>query len=288
MNPRPILIATCCVLALVAFVYFFGKQQFSPSVDGNGDRATPQTEPVTVSMEATSKSQSGMPNANTDGSLEKNPNTLPQCPGCGEEFDPAKPGLHNSKMGFCVHTHNGIPCTGPNLWRCQHIHQFSDGTTGEAARHTSMDEAGRYTSGPYKGLTFEQAQKVYQWRVRTGELQDRLIEYSEKSCAIANALVASAEEEMSLILSAFKLLPPDTRQLIRNEAEKRLPTNDVKMFFDDLANHSITMTPDQIAKVETEMRSARKLLWIANDQLSKEFEQIEKEMDEHKRNYPQF
>ena len=286
MNPRPILIATCVAIALVAFVYFFGKQHFSPAVDGK-DASTP--EPVTVSMKATSKSPSGKPNANTDESvISTTPNTLPQCPGCGSEFDPAKPGLHNSKMGTCFHTHNGIPCIATNMWLCQHIHQFSDGTTDEAARHTSMDEAGRYTSGPYKGMTFEQAQKVYQWRVRTGELQDRLLENSKKSRAITNALVASAEEEMSLRLSAFKLLSPDELEQVRIEAEKELPAETVNTFFDNLANHSITMTPEQIIEAEKVMIYARNRLWTTSDQLYEEFEQIETEMDEHKRNYPQF
>jgi hypothetical protein len=120
MNPRPILIATCIAIALVAFVYFFGRQHFSdPSVDGK-EASTLQAEPVTVSMGATSKSPSGMPNTDTD-----EPNTLPKCPGCGEEFDSAKPCLHNSKMGFCVHTHNGHPCIATNMWRCQHIHIFN-------------------------------------------------------------------------------------------------------------------------------------------------------------------
>jgi hypothetical protein len=282
MNPRPILIATCCALALVAFVYFLGKQHFSPPVDG------PQ--PVTVGMKATGNSPSEMPN--TD-----DPNTLPKCPGCGEAFDPANPGLHNSKMEVCVETHNGQPCIETNMWKCQHVHMFRDGTTDETARQTSMDEtarqtsmdeAGRYTSGPYKGLTFEQAQKVYQWRVRTGELQDWLIENSKKSRAITNALVASAEEEMSLRLSAFKLLSPDELEQVRIEAEKELPAETVNTFFDNLANHSITMTPEAIIEAEKVMISARNRLWTTRDQLSEEFEQIETEMDEHKRNYPQF
>ena len=44
MNPRPILIATCVAIALVAFVYFSNQQHFSePSVDG-----TQPDEPHTV------------------------------------------------------------------------------------------------------------------------------------------------------------------------------------------------------------------------------------------------
>ena len=52
MNPRPILIATCCAIALVAFVYFFGKQPFS--LDGTADRTTPQpSPPITVNKSPT-------------------------------------------------------------------------------------------------------------------------------------------------------------------------------------------------------------------------------------------
>jgi hypothetical protein len=49
MNPRPIIIATCCAIALVAFVYFYGKQHFSPSGDGTVISTPPQpSEPTTV------------------------------------------------------------------------------------------------------------------------------------------------------------------------------------------------------------------------------------------------
>ena len=50
MNSRPILIATCCAIALVAFVYFFGRQQFSePAVDGSVKSTLPQPSgPTTV------------------------------------------------------------------------------------------------------------------------------------------------------------------------------------------------------------------------------------------------
>ena len=51
MNPRPILIATCCAIALVAFVYFYGQQYFS--LDGTSDRTTPHPKPVTVNKSPT-------------------------------------------------------------------------------------------------------------------------------------------------------------------------------------------------------------------------------------------
>ena len=53
MNPRPIIIATCCAIALVAFVYFYGKQHFSPSVDGTVHRTTGGAEPITVNKSPT-------------------------------------------------------------------------------------------------------------------------------------------------------------------------------------------------------------------------------------------
>ena len=115
-----------------------------------------------------------------------------------------------------------------------------------------------------------------------------MLEHSKKSGAVARALVKNADEELSLIWSAFKLLSPEQLESVRQEALKKLPATEVEEFFDDLANHSTTMTPEQIVEAEKEMISARKLLWITNDQLHKEFEQLEKELDEHDRNYPQY
>jgi hypothetical protein len=43
MNPRPILIATCATVAFMAFVYFFGKQHFSPSRVSDFGRSTVDT-----------------------------------------------------------------------------------------------------------------------------------------------------------------------------------------------------------------------------------------------------
>ena len=180
---------------------------------------------------------------------------------------------HNSRMGSCFQTKNGKPCIETNLWRCQHVHKF---------------KKPRYTEGPYKGLTYEQAKAVYEWHVRNDELTQRLLEHSKKSRAIARALVASADKQLSLILSAFKRLSPEQLESARHEALKTLPAAEVEIFFDDLANHSTTMTPEQIREAEKEMISARKLLWIANDKLNAEFEQLDKEIDEHERNYPQY
>ena len=231
MNPRPILIATCCALALVAFVYFIGKQHFSPSVDDTADRTTrsPTSKPVTVNKSPT-------------------PN---------ESLEPEASEIN-------------IPA------------ERKDAPIPRATEITT------YTSGPYKGLTYEQAMAVYEWHTRDRELCKKWIEKANQNIALSDALVASVDEELSLILSAFKLIPSDTLQLVRNEAEKRLPAADVKMFFDDLANHSITMTPEQITELETEMRDARKLIWIANDQLTQESKQAEKAVFEHMKNYPQF
>ena len=234
MNPRPILIATCIAIALVAFVYFFGKQHFSPLVDGTVDRATrkPTSKPVTVNKSPT-------------------PN---------ESLEPEASAICDINI--------------PTERKDAPLQRDTESTT--------------YTSGPYKGLTYEQAMAVYEWHTRDRELCKKWLEKADQKIALSDALVASVDEELSLILSAFKLLPPDTLQLVRNEAEKRLPAADVKMFFDDLANHSISMTPDQIAESETEMRSARKLIWIANDQLTQESRQAQKAVFEHIKNYPQF
>jgi hypothetical protein len=86
MNPRPIIIATCCAIALVAFVYFYGKQHFSPSVDGTVHRTTGGAEPITV--KSTSEDSDALSPTTSESPLTNSPTrTIEEVHQAQEETD---------------------------------------------------------------------------------------------------------------------------------------------------------------------------------------------------------
>ena len=113
-----------------------------------------------------------------------------------------------------------------------------------------------------------------------------MLEHSKKSGAVARALVKNADEELSLIWSAFKLLSPEQLEIARQEALKTVPADQVETFFEDLANHSTTKTPDQIAKDAEEIISFREAYKVADRQLRVESRQTDVELRELIRNKP--
>ena len=174
----------------------------------------------------------------------------------------------------------------------EHVHTHTESHHHPAITHSDdqttdqTSTVARYTEGPYKGMTYEQAQKYYEWRTHYNELQQRLIEHSKKERAHARAMIKSADDELSVVLSVFALLSPEQLEIARQEALKTVPADQVEKFFEDLANHSTTRTPDQITKDAKAIIESRQVRDIVFEQLGVEFEQIKKELRESERNKP--
>ena len=171
-------------------------------------------------------------------------------------------------------------------------HVGNDTESHQAEAHSddeTTDETtpvARITHGPHKGMTVEEYREHAELMNRKKELSRRLIEYSKKEIALADALLKSADDELSAMLSVFALLSPEQREIVRQEALKTVPADQVETFFEDLPNHSTTRTPDQITKDAKEIIESRKVRAIIFEQLGVEFEQIKKELRESERNKP--
>ena len=196
-------------------------------------------------------------------------------------------GTNGPSMTHSISTRDSQSKEGPPQETPEpHVHTHTESHHHPAVTHsedgtTSQTSAvARYTEGPYKGMTYEQAQKYYQWLIRHGELQNRLIKLVDKEIAHADAIIQSSEERELLMLSALALLSPEQRETLRQEALKTAPASQVDAFFDDLANHSTTKTPDQILKETKELIDIRTINDVVFEQLRVESEQLRKEFRE--------
>ena len=157
------------------------------------------------------------------------------------------------------------------------------------------------TSGPYKGMTIEAAKaaemeklpeviaaanKRRQWELRKAALKKRILASADKNIAAARAAIASADAELETMLSVYKLMSPEQLEYVREEALKTLPADKVEAFFDDLANHRSTKTPEQLTKDAQDILKSREARRIVDRELEVEDQQIALEEEELKRTEP--
>ena len=157
------------------------------------------------------------------------------------------------------------------------------------------------TSGRYAGMTVEAAKaaekkripvliaaakKRRKWELRRDALDKRFLENSRKSSALSKAVIASADAELDAMLSLYALMSPEQLEYARQEALKMLPAEKVEAFFDDLANHRTTKTPEQLTKDAQDILKSREAHEIVDREIRVEREQINLEYEVLKQTEP--
>ncbi len=157
------------------------------------------------------------------------------------------------------------------------------------------------TSGPLKGMTLEEAkeaeykrraetlaaaEKRFQWELRRDALKKRYLANVDKLRASARATIASADAELDAMLSLYALMTPEQLEYAREEALKTLPAEKVEAFFDALANHRTTKTPEQLTKDAQDILKSREAIRIADREIEVESQQIALEYEELNRTEP--
>lgn len=157
------------------------------------------------------------------------------------------------------------------------------------------------TSGPLKGMTLEEAkaaemqrraetlaaaEKRWKWELRRDALKKRYLANVDKVIASAEATIASADAELETMLSLYALMSPEQLEYAREEALKTLPAEKVEAFFDALANHRTTKTPEQLTKDAQDILKSREAHDIARREIEVESQQIALEYEELERTEP--
>ena len=127
-------------------------------------------------------------------------------------------------------------------------------------------------SGLYKGMTPEEAQS----RIEKGAALDlKLRAYLDKQDTFTDAVLQTVDDDLSLMLSVFRLLSPEQLEQARVEALKTFPAKEVDTFFDEVANEGITKTPQEIARDAQHILSSRETQEIVRRNLANEWNEIQ-------------
>ena len=160
----------------------------------------------------------------------------------------------------------------------------TDHGTHTQVRYISNDEITihtyRYKDGIYKGLTYPDAYKT--WQSKRKEIQRRLVANSQTARELGKASIDSADTELSLILTAFKSMPPAELELAKNKILKEHPnrTDMINSFFNDLANHETTKPFEEILIEYETLLESRQPIQIAADKNNAEFDNIKLELNQ--------
>ena len=147
-------------------------------------------------------------------------------------------------------------------------------------------EAAQAAEKQHALATLAAAKKRREWELRRDALKERFLANSERIGASARATLASGDAELKLILSLFNGMSPEQLEYAREEALKTLPAEKVEAFFDDLANHGTTTTPEQLTRDAQDILKSREAQRIIDRELEVESQQIELEREELKRTEP--
>lgn len=132
-------------------------------------------------------------------------------------------------------------------------------------------------AGPYKGMTPEEVQALEQRKI---EHTQRLKANHDKFVAFSNARSQNMNDQVSFMLSAFKFLSPEQLQVVREEALKNLPEEDVELFFNDLENKGIKMTKEDLTAEAHRILASDEALDVVFRELIIEREKLEQEYKE--------
>lgn len=161
--------------------------------------------------------------------------------------------------------------------------EMAEQNPGEAL---SVLEAAKAAERQHALETMAAAKKRREWELRRDALKKRYLANVDRLIASGDATLASADAELKLILSLFKGMSPEQLEYAREEALKVLPAEKVEAFFDDLANHGTTKTPEQLTKDAQDILKSREAHRIIKREIKVEREQIALEEEELKRTEP--
>lgn len=144
--------------------------------------------------------------------------------------------------------------------------------------------AGRYTEGPYKGMTYEEAIKL--WNKQYRDNWDRQMEYGKKLKVLSSALVDSSRAERSVMLSLFADLTPEQLAYARKVALETMPAEKVDVFFKDLEKFGEVKSPEELSQEAEDILLSREAWKIADRELAVEREALRAEEQELLRTKP--
>ena len=161
--------------------------------------------------------------------------------------------------------------------------EMAEENPGEAL---SVLEAAQAAEKQHALETMAAAKKRREWELRRDALKKRYLANVDRLLASADATLASSDAELEVMLSLFKLMSPEQLEYAREEALKTLPAEKVEAFFDDLANHGTTRTPEQLTKDAQDILRSREAHRIIKREIRVESQQIALEEEELKRTEP--
>ena len=142
----------------------------------------------------------------------------------------------------------------------------------------------RYTEGPYKGMTYEEA--ITLWNKRKLAHTDRIIENAKKRSALTDVLLDSSKAERSVILSLFADLTPEQLSYAREVALENLPAKKVDVLLNDLEKIGEVKSLDQLSQEVEDILLSREAWEIADRELAVESVGIKEEGEELRRTKP--
>ena len=161
--------------------------------------------------------------------------------------------------------------------------EMAEQQPGEAL---SVLEAAQAAKRQHASETLAAAKKRIEWERRRDALKKRYLANVDRLLASSRATRASADAELGVMLSLFQLMSPEQLEYARQEALKTLPAEKVEAFFDDLANHGTTRTPEQLTKDAQDILKSREAQRIIDREIEVESQQIALEEEELKRTEP--
>ncbi len=142
----------------------------------------------------------------------------------------------------------------------------------------------RYTEGPYKGMTYEEA--ITLWNKRNNAYVERMLENGKKRKALADVLLDSSKAERSVMLSLFANLTPEQLSYARDVALETLPAEKVDVLFNDLEKLGEVKSLDQLSQDAEDILLSREAWKIADRELAVERVGIKEEGEELRRTKP--
>ncbi len=150
----------------------------------------------------------------------------------------------------------------------------SENTEPTQAQNGTDPPIAPIAEGPFKGMTYIEAQKLPEWHTWNRELSKNRREHVKKVLAQADALLKPKKEELPAILSVFPMLSPEQLKYARENALKTMPAEDVEFLFNALAEISTTKTAEQVAEDVKGIITFQVAYDIIDWELDVEFEQI--------------
>ncbi|MDE0019489.1 MAG: hypothetical protein OXU51_25130 [Candidatus Poribacteria bacterium] len=144
--------------------------------------------------------------------------------------------------------------------------------------------AARYTDGPYKGMTYEEAIKL--WNKRDRDHGARMIEHGKKRSALTDVLLDSSRAERSVMLSLFADLNPEQLAYARDVALQTMPAEKVNVLLNAIKKIGEVKSLDQLPQEAEDILLSREAWEIADRELQVEWIGIKEEGKELRRTKP--